>query len=391
MADADIDPEHYLGRLREDVALPWDHIDVGLADGFLKREWKRSLRGRLSPPCGKPVGMQVHHTNVDDAQEDQRKLVCYHCGVACDMAGMRSERVDFLVQLGALQPPVVARTDEQVAEEAILEKKRLSKRGQKRRPSRPQYVGPVYRYRVRYVKEGAEALTSHLDLIRGLARILRRASLPLRYTEGFHPKPVLSFAPALPLGTKSHSELLELELTSYLGESELIERLQEAQTESLRFIEVRHMPTGSMRLAQAIEHASYAIRLRPGPGHPPMLTDEQREQARSTVEKAIWHFVAAGSWMAPVSRQKRAISLDVRRDVVHFGLDADGQIRLVIDMSATTAYARPREVVDACLAHLGWFAAVEPSDVTRLALQCADDGVQEQAPRQSSPLVAAQP
>ena len=156
----------------------------------------------------------------------------------------------------------------------------------------------------------------------------------------------------------------------------MLGRLQEGQTESLRFIEVRHMPQGSMRLAQAIEHASYVIGLRPSPGHPPMSTVEQRETARSVVETAIWHFVAAGSWMTWVQRRKREISLDVRREVVHFGMDADGQLRLVIDMNATTAYARPREVVDACLAHLGWFAAVEPSDVTRVALGCADDGVE---------------
>ena len=75
-----------------------------------------------------------------------------------------------------------------------------------------------------------------------------------------------------------------------------------------------------------------------------MSTVEQRETARSVVETAIWHFVAAGSWMTRVQRRKREISLDVRREVVHFGMDADGQLRLVIDMTAPTAYARPRDV-----------------------------------------------
>ena len=40
--------------------LPWDHIDVGLAPGFLAREYRRALAGRLSPPCGKAVARFVN-------------------------------------------------------------------------------------------------------------------------------------------------------------------------------------------------------------------------------------------------------------------------------------------------------------------------------------------
>ena len=51
--------------------LPWDHIDVGLEDGFLLGEYRKALKGRASPPCGKVAGMLIHHTNLADAEPDR--------------------------------------------------------------------------------------------------------------------------------------------------------------------------------------------------------------------------------------------------------------------------------------------------------------------------------
>ncbi len=104
-----INTARYLGTLPVTARLPWDHIDIGLEDGFLAREYRKALKSRLSPPCGKAVGMFIHHTNVADAQADARRLVCYDCGVACDMGAMREERIDFLRAMGAEQPPTPRR------------------------------------------------------------------------------------------------------------------------------------------------------------------------------------------------------------------------------------------------------------------------------------------
>ncbi|MEY4508937.1 MAG: hypothetical protein RLZZ450_1059, partial [Pseudomonadota bacterium] len=97
-----IDTGKYLGTIPLSAKLPWDHISVGLDDGFLAKEYKKAVKNRLSPPCGKGVGNFVHHTNVEELDADAKKLVCYHCGVACDLTQMRAERRDFLVKLGAL-------------------------------------------------------------------------------------------------------------------------------------------------------------------------------------------------------------------------------------------------------------------------------------------------
>jgi hypothetical protein len=60
----------FLGTIPVHARLPWDHIDVGLEDGFLLREYRKALKNRLSPPCGKVAGAFVHHTNLKDAHAD---------------------------------------------------------------------------------------------------------------------------------------------------------------------------------------------------------------------------------------------------------------------------------------------------------------------------------
>src|SRR5262249_18528842 len=159
---------------------------------------------RLSPPCGKAVGAFVHHTNLQDHDADPRKLVCYDCGVACDMSAMRDQRAEYLVKLGAKAPRSALRSAEQPTPPAT------ATRARKRRPPERAAQGEALRLRLRYEKLGRAAFGSHLDLVRLLPRLFRRLSLPLYYSLGFHPKPVMVFGPALSLGVLSLAEYVDL-------------------------------------------------------------------------------------------------------------------------------------------------------------------------------------
>src|SRR3990172_5297514 len=174
----------YLATLPLDGKLPWDHIDVGLEPDFLAKEYRRALQGRFSPPCGKPVPAKVHHTNLEDARADARKLVCYHCGVACDLSAMREERVVSLEKRGAEAPP--KKPEPNVRE-------RAHERVARGLSPHDFSQGEPVRYRIRYGKTGPMSLRGHLDFIKVIARVLRRARLPLYYTQGFSPRPPGSF------------------------------------------------------------------------------------------------------------------------------------------------------------------------------------------------------
>jgi radical SAM-linked protein len=225
-----IDRQKYLGTIPLSARLPWSHIDVGLEDGFLAREYRKALQNRLSPPCGKAAGMFVHHDNLEEARADERRLVCYDCGVACDLTQMRDERITFLTALGAEKKrlPVVAN---QADAPEVIEKKPNGKNANLGlshdgaasgpKPSRADARARGTRYRFRYEKTGATALLGHLDIIRELPRVFRRVGMSMVYTAGFHPKPDMSFGPALSLGVMSLDEYVDIRLERDLSEEEL--------------------------------------------------------------------------------------------------------------------------------------------------------------------------
>lgn len=66
------------------------------------------------------------------------------------------------------------------------------------------------RYRITFGKDGPLRYSSHLDLARVWERTLRRASVPLVYSQGFNPRPKLQLAAALPLGYSSICEVLDI-------------------------------------------------------------------------------------------------------------------------------------------------------------------------------------
>lgn len=82
--------------------------------------------------------------------------------------------------------------------------------------------------RVVFAKTGRSRFISHLDLMRTMTRVMRRAQIPLWYTEGFNRHPYLTFAAPLPLGQEGLHETMDLRLESEMPMTELVERLNEA-------------------------------------------------------------------------------------------------------------------------------------------------------------------
>jgi radical SAM family uncharacterized protein/radical SAM-linked protein len=250
-----VDPAKYLGTIPVTARLPWDHVDVGLEEGFLLREYRKALKNRLSLPCGKVAGAFVHASNLREAETEARKLVCYDCGVACDLSAMRDQRLVYLRKLGADEPrrPVAAAS---------------SRPGRKGAGSRDRPVqGEPRRYRFVYEKLGAAAFLSHLDLIRALPRAFRRLDLPLHYSQGFHPKPDMTFGPALSLGVSSLCEVVDLKIGADLDAEALLDPLTKGAQPGLRFVGGAKLGSGDAAVTRVVNVARYVL------GFPRLVAD----------------------------------------------------------------------------------------------------------------------
>ncbi len=302
----------FTDTLPVDAALPWDHIDVGLKEGFLAGEYRRALQDRLSPPCGKPAGLQVHHTNLQEAREDTRKLVCWHCGVACDLGRMREERLEHLEGLGALEP--VLRTG---PNERDLALQRLAAG---RAPHEQQQGERPWRLRLRFTRLAEGRLLSQLDLVRLLPQVLRRAGLRAWFSQGFSPHPVVSFAPAITMGAGSLGDYCEASLAREPDPAGLLESLRAASPAGWKPVALRLLDPDEPVLSRCLEAVDWCLQL-PDADEDPTLPGEAAallEHYRAQLTGRL----ATGEPLT-VSRKGRRVELDLTQRLLDWSLALD--------------------------------------------------------------------
>jgi radical SAM-linked protein len=220
----------------------------------------------------------------------------------------------------------------------------------------PAATGPPDKVRIRFRKDGALRLLSHHDLMRTFERMLRRADLPFRRTQGFHPKPRLVFALSLPLGVVGGNEVVELELDHVLPPEEVHERLARQAPPGLAIHSVCRI---GPRCTARVRGLTYALPIPvagapglcdPVAGAPGLLGGPERLPAlRERIAEVL---AAPECWIdrnrPPSGRGRR---LDIRPFLRDLRLEeprgADIPVcRLLVDLWLTdSGTARPEEVV----------------------------------------------
>lgn len=119
----------------------------------------------------------------------------------------------------------------------------------------------MHRYMIRYSKKGPARYTAHLDLMRELERSMRRAHLPVAFSEGFNPHPKLSIAAPLPVGTEGLAELAEVEMTRAVEPGRMAESLNAVLPPGLKVWEVAEISSATPALMAALERAVYIVQL----------------------------------------------------------------------------------------------------------------------------------
>jgi len=366
------DGSRALGTLPVTARLPWSHIDIGLEPDFLAKEYRKALKDRLSPPCGKPYKKLLHPSSVAAAEAGAKdKLICYDCGIACDLDAMKGERLFFLrrmnawggatIESGTPSPPAMGPVEQSSpGSHAIAVPSKPRPVQDPTRPPPRSVQGTPHGYRVRYTKLGRVAYLGHLDLVRHLPRIFRRAGLEIFYSIGFHPKPELSFGPALGLGIPSLGELADVKLVDDLPAEEVARRLARVSLEGIEILDVARVGEGDRALGRVLTESEMIARLPAG----------------VDVDAALARF--AGGEPLTVRRESDkgiARTVDVRRSLRRCERfeDAAARRRLGWDEGAMIAFgvsvtnegsARPGEVVTA----LCGAEAAEAADLARLAL-----------------------
>ena len=117
----------------------------------------------------------------------------------------------------------------------------------------------VQRLRLTFARDESARYITHLDVMRMWERVLKRARLPLAYSEGFTPRPKIAIAAPLAVGMTSECELLEITLVERLPLRDVLESLPPQLPIGLRLLDVQEVALGLPSLQSMVRAASYLV------------------------------------------------------------------------------------------------------------------------------------
>jgi len=189
------------------------------------------------------------------------------------------------------------------------------------------------RARITFTKQGALRYTGHLDLHRLWERAMRRADLPLSYSQGFHPQPKISIAAALPLGFSSLGEVLDVRFNADIAIEEIAARLKDSLPLDIKIINVESVDEREPALQTQVLSATYDVHLtEPVDG--------------SELTRKVEGLLASES----LPRERRSKFYDLRPliETLDVITEADGKVWIQMKLAARDgATGRPEEVLNA--------------------------------------------
>lgn len=191
----------------------------------------------------------------------------------------------------------------------------------------------MQRLRLTFSKTAAMRYTGHLDLHTTWERTLRRARLPLAYSQGFHPQPKIQLASALPLGFTSECEMADVWLETPHDLAEARAQLERAAPPGLVITEVVEVPETAPKLQVALRSAEY-----------------QAIIASTLTPEALDERIAALLTQPEIIRVRREKKYDLRPLIESLARTASDELghTLLMQLAAREgATGRPEEVVEA--------------------------------------------
>jgi len=280
-----INVDDYLRERATTEPLPWDNIDCGVSRDFLLSERQKADAQKATPDC--------------------RYDACQECGV-CDFADTVNIFSDKALDAAAAQEKIKPMT------------------------------APEKVYRLSFTKTGRTRFLSHLELAMALTRALRRSSLSLAYSAGFHPHPKISFATATSVGMASLEEYMDVTAFEYPNDLTLLKsEIDAALPEGMEITDIQLLSYVAKDLAKSIYGFTYDLIL-------PADTDQQK---LGSITDGITNFLAALSF--PISRQAKGktITRDIRPFVETITLNAGEKKVTTTLRHAQAGSVRPIDII----------------------------------------------
>lgn len=170
-----------------DEELPWDIIDIGLDKSWLIEQYNNAMAFKNITPC---------------------EFNCVQCGVCKNL------KIHKVID----KPYEYIKNEEEEGNKQEIQ---------------------IHKYRLKISKMGDMRYISHLDWQNTIIKTLFRSGLKLYFSQGFNPTPRFSLGIALPIFVEGTSELIDIELSEHVEESELVEKLNAVLPKNIEVLEAK--------------------------------------------------------------------------------------------------------------------------------------------------------
>jgi radical SAM-linked protein len=181
----------------------------------------------------------------------------------------------------------------------------------------------VQRLRVTFSRGEEVKHITHLDLMRFWERALRRAAIPLAYSEGYSPGPRISLAAPLPVGVTSSGELMDVYLSRRVTPYDFIKAVGQQLPAGIAIGEVREVGLGLPSLQSQVRWSEYQV-------------DVATDRSREDVQEAVAELLAAESLPWQHQRDKEVRRYDLRPLVHDLRLEVLGDGLCTLEMRLRT-------------------------------------------------------
>ena len=193
------------------------------------------------------------------------------------------------------------------------------------------------RLRITFAKGKPIKYISHLDLMRAWERALRRARVPLAYSEGFNPRPKISIAAPLPVGFTGRGEVMDVVLSRRTSPYNLIKRIKPHLPPGLETLSVEEVYLSLPSLQSQMRYAEYRVVV-------------EIEETLAEMEKRVEEVLSAQSLPRQRERKGKVTEYDLRPLMDHLWIEGREGDACVLGMrlqSDSQATGRPDEVLEA--------------------------------------------
>lgn len=207
--------------------------------------------------------------------------------------------------------------------------------------------------RIKFAKYGAMKFIGHLDMMRFFQKAIRRAGIDVKYSEGFSPHQIMSFAAPLGVGIESSGEYMDIEVLSMTSTEDIKQALNHVMVEGVEVLSVSVLPDNAKNAMASVAAAAYRIKMKEG------------NFPIEDLSGKLLDYYGQEKILYTKETKKSTVELDLKQGIYELKADSDGAIQMLVN-AGSSGNIKPTMVFEKFCEFIGIEVPQSSYQITRL-------------------------